>query len=123
MPPFKLTLFAGFHFADSKDRPLSLSSRKAKALLAWLALHPDHQHQREKLAGILWPDSNEIQARHSLRQALADLKKALPENSELLQTTKEWISLDSQKIEIDTLDFDQALAKGDEESLKHAIDL
>ena len=119
----KLTLFAGFHLEDCDGNALSGNSRKSKALLAWLALNPDHEHPREKLAGILWPDSDEVQARHSLRQALADLRKIIPPNSVLLQSTKDWILLDSEQIEVDALNFDKDLIKNNSSSLDHAIKL
>ncbi|MDP2975169.1 MAG: hypothetical protein Q8N45_03035 [Anaerolineales bacterium] len=43
---------------------------------AYLALHTE-QHPREKLAALLWGDSTDEQARHSLRTALAILRKHL----------------------------------------------
>lgn len=119
----KLTLFAGFHLTDCNGNTLSGGSRKSKALLAWLALNPDHEHPREKLAAILWPDSDEIQARHSLRQALTELRKILPTESTVLQSTKDWILLDSREIEIDALNFDRDLVKNDNQSFDHAIKL
>ena len=123
MSHLKLTLFSGFHLTDCDGNTLSGNSRKSKALLAWLALNPDHEHPREKLAAILWPDSDETQARHSLRQALADLRKILPANSTLLHTTKDWILLDSKQIEVDALRFNQDLKENSKQSIDHAIRL
>ena len=119
----ELKLFSGFQLFDQQGKMLSGISRKAKALLAWLALNPDKEYPREKLAGILWPDSNEMQARHSLRQALSSLRKILPVDSKLLQTTKDWILLDGNQIQIDVRHFDQALKTADAESLDKAINL
>ena len=51
-------------------RPVALTSRPAQALLAYLALHADAPQRRDKIAGLLWPDSTEANARRSLRQAL-----------------------------------------------------
>ncbi len=124
MPTFTLTLFADFSFSEGKEPLLLEIPRKSKALFAWLALHPDHQHQREKLAGILWPDSNEVQARHSLRQALVSIKKSLPTAyTKIFKTTKDWIFFSSEEVKIDTLCFDQALELNTEESLQEAITL
>jgi DNA-binding SARP family transcriptional activator len=120
---FNLTLFGGFQLLDSKKHPIALSARKSKALLAWLAVNPDHEHTREKLAGLFWPDSNEKQARHSLRQALADLRKIMPDPQGPLCTTKDWISLNSKMIIIDALVFDQAVSNGDEKSLDYANEI
>lgn len=58
---------------------MELSSRPAQALLAYLAINPQVNHRREKLAGRLWPDSTESNARSNLRQALWRLRKAVGE--------------------------------------------
>jgi tetratricopeptide (TPR) repeat protein len=48
--------------------------RKARALLAYLVLHPGKAVSRERLAGLLWGDRGEDQARGSLRQTLFELR-------------------------------------------------
>ncbi|MCH8076347.1 MAG: alpha/beta hydrolase, partial [SAR324 cluster bacterium] len=40
-------------------------------------MNPGQKHSREKLATLLWGDRMDEQARHSLRQALSALRKAL----------------------------------------------
>ncbi len=56
---------------------MALPTRKAEALLAYLALHPDARHSREKLAGMLWGGHTDAQARHNLRQCLSSLRRVL----------------------------------------------
>ena len=118
---YKLSLFGGFHLTDEHDKPILLTARKSKALLAWLAVNPDHQHPREKLAALLWPDSDEAQARHSLRQALGGLRKVMPDKEGPLQTTKDWIMLESQLISIDALKFDAVLSAANRDN--HSLDM
>lgn len=48
--------------------------RKARALLAYLAMHPGMRIGRERLLGLLWGERAEEQARASLRQAIQELK-------------------------------------------------
>ena len=48
-----------------------LPTKRAKALLAYLALHPEKPQARSKLAALLWEDSSDDKALESLRQALA----------------------------------------------------
>jgi len=50
---------------------------KARALLAYLALEAEHPHRRGRLAGLLWPDQPESEARHNLAQALHRLRTAI----------------------------------------------
>jgi len=56
---------------------IAISSRPAQSLLAYLVLTAGTPHRREKLAGLLWPDSLEETARDNLRHALWRVRKAL----------------------------------------------
>lgn len=57
-------------------RPLEVDTRKAVAVLAVLALQPGPQ-SRERLAALLWPESDEEHARSALRRTLSTLNRAL----------------------------------------------
>src|SRR5574341_398441 len=64
------------------DVPIqSFESDKVRALLAYLVVEADRSHSREKLIGLLWPDSSEEAARHNLRQALFNLRLALADHT------------------------------------------
>ena len=52
-------------------------SQKALALLVYLAVEAERPHRRERLAGLFWPEFGDQAARHSLRQALANLRLLL----------------------------------------------
>ncbi len=56
---------------------IELTARKAQSLFAYLLMNLGTQHRREKVAGILWPDSDEASARSKLRYALWQLRKAI----------------------------------------------
>src|SRR5262249_34312139 len=56
---------------------LHLPSRKALALLTYLVIQPGEFQPRDKLAALLWGDTPNERARHSLRQALATVRGAL----------------------------------------------
>src|SRR5215212_5623751 len=60
-----------------KKNIVSISSRPAQSLFAYLILNAGNSHRREKLAGMLWPDSLEETARDNLRHALWRIRKAL----------------------------------------------
>src|SRR5260221_2357322 len=61
-----------------KKKSLNISSRPAQSLFAYLISSAGTAHRREKLAGLLWPDSLEETARDNLRHALWRIRKALP---------------------------------------------
>jgi DNA-binding SARP family transcriptional activator len=77
MARLSLTLLGGFQAELGAARAVSLPSRKARALLAYLALTPGQAHPRDKLAALLWGDSSDERARHSLRQALVNIRDGL----------------------------------------------
>src|SRR5215217_7494886 len=58
-------------------KAVAIPSRPAQSLFAYLILSAGTLHRREKLAGIMWPDSLEETARDNLRHALWRIRKAL----------------------------------------------
>jgi WD40 repeat protein/basic membrane lipoprotein Med (substrate-binding protein (PBP1-ABC) superfamily)/DNA-binding SARP family transcriptional activator len=58
-------------------QPVAIPSRQAQSLFAYLALHNGLVHRREKLAGLLWPDASDENARAYLRHGLWQIRKAL----------------------------------------------
>src|SRR6185369_11815324 len=61
-----------------KSKSINIASRPSLSLFAYLILSAGIAHRREKLAGLLWPDSLEETARDNLRHALWRIRKALP---------------------------------------------
>ena len=62
---------------ESGDCRLGKVPKKARALLAFLAAQAGQPVTRERLADLLWPYQGSEQARHSLRNCLLELRKAL----------------------------------------------
>ncbi len=63
--------------ARTNGRPVELRTRKAAAVLGYLALSETRQEGRERLVGLLWSRSDEEKARASLRQVVRELRSAL----------------------------------------------
>lgn len=57
--------------------PVEIPSRSAQSLLSYLLLNTGIVHRREKLAGLLWLDATEANARSYLRKALWQARKSL----------------------------------------------
>ena len=88
----EVRLFGKFEVSfDGKTIPIT--SRPAQSLFAYLILHAGTAHRREKLAGMLWPDSLEETARDNLRHALWRLRKALSS-----KTTTAYLLIDDLSI-------------------------
>ncbi len=95
------------------DRLLSpLASARAETLLTYLVLHRDTPQSRQHLAFILWPDSDEAQARTNLRHVLHDLRSALPDADRFLDVsprTLRWRT--DASYWLDVAAFEDALAR------------
>jgi len=59
--------------------PVPFRYDKLRALLAYLAVEASRPHPRDALAGLLWPDVPDRDARRNLNQALFNLRQALDE--------------------------------------------
>ena len=75
-PKLEVRLLGKFDIRHD-GKPIIISSRPAQSLFAYLILKAGTADRREKLAGLLWPDSPETTARENLRHALWRLRKAL----------------------------------------------
>jgi len=75
MSPLRLGLLGGFR-AEVEGKKLLLP-KKSQGLLAYLVMSVGEMQSRAKLAGLLWGDTGEEQARNSLRQALFVIRKSL----------------------------------------------
>ena len=74
---FEMRLFGPFTvLRDGQPLP-PLRTRKGQSLLALLVLRAGRAVERPWLAGVLWPESPEAQARYNLRRSLSDLRQAL----------------------------------------------
>jgi DNA-binding SARP family transcriptional activator len=124
MARLTISLLGGFRVAcEGRSRP-ALTRKKSQALLALLALRPGTGYARDTLTALLWSDSSDEQARHSLRQELHELRRALaPTRTRALLVDAERIALDAQAVEVDVLRFERLAADGTPEALKRAADL
>ncbi len=93
-------------------RPVTgVNTSRLQSLIAYLILHGDVPQPRDRLAFTLWPASSEPQARTNLRQLIHNLKRALPAETNVLETDHSEIRWRrSEKCTIDTVEFEAALA-------------
>ncbi|MDX8481696.1 alpha/beta fold hydrolase [Mesorhizobium sp. VK24D] len=116
-----LHLLGGFDFAGA-GAAVPAFSRKARAMVAYLALQAGHSQSREKLAALLWSLNGDTQARMSLRQAVSAVRKAMQKSGGGRFLTEGT----SIALHLDDFDFDvarfEALAKSSSpEDLEQAL--
>ena len=106
-----LKLLGGFQAQVEGGEPVEVPGRKAQALLAFLASPPGVEHARDELAALLWPDMPAAQARANLRLNLFGLRRALA-FADCLRLERDTVVLDATRVDVDTVAFERALARG-----------
>ncbi len=109
----RLSLLGGFSLHVGDGDEVTIASKKARGLLAYLALARGKSASREQIAAIFWPDSGEKEARQSLRQALSALRKALGDAGDVLSADSGQVGLLGDRIEVDVDRVLEALASDD----------
>ncbi|UXC37800.1 tetratricopeptide repeat protein [Cupriavidus gilardii] len=120
MAAVHLDLFGGFTLSSPDGTPLPLSARKARAVLAYLALADGRPQPRDKLAALLWPDSHAEQARTSLRQALSAVRRAV-EGYPVVLSDADRVALCG--VAVDVVAFEDHLRAATPDALEAAVAL
>jgi len=118
-----MRLLGGFELESAAGAPIALPPKKARALLAYLALSAGRPQSRDRLAALLWEEADEAQARTSLRQALSAIRKALPESDGLLEADTENIRLDTTRLHVDALELSRHALSEEVRRLEQAANL
>ncbi len=95
---------------ERDNQILKVDTRKATALLAYLALSGERP-SRDWLAAFLWPDTDDRRAKAALRRTLSALKSAV--GAAAIFASREAIGLEADAVWCDVMAFRQALQQGD----------
>ena len=94
------------------------SSGRRLALLALLASARGGAVTRDKIVGLLWPESPTDRARHQLSDTLYILRNALGED--VVRSTGDDVALNTELVSSDVADFERLL---DEGQLERAVEI
>lgn len=102
----------GTAFVSRDGLPLdgAASQRRVLAVLSILAVHGTPGISRDKLLGILWPESAPDRARHALTQSLYNVRRALQCDDAILVGPD--LRLNSARIGSDVEAFEEAVSRG-----------
>jgi DNA-binding SARP family transcriptional activator/KaiC/GvpD/RAD55 family RecA-like ATPase len=107
----ELSLFGGFRVRLQPGPTLTLPTRKAQALLAYLAVPLGQPHPRGQLAALLWGETREESARASLRQALFAIRRAVGESSlPSIVLEGDTLALEPSSVDVDVAAFERLMA-------------
>src|SRR5690349_4657826 len=123
MASIRLDLFGGFQIESPGSTGIAISSKKGRALLAYLALQGRTQ-SREKLSGLLWSAREQAQAYSSLRHELVELRRAFAGlDPPPLVIDGDSVALAAQAVETDVAEFERHVAGATAEGLQAAASL
>jgi len=124
MASIDLKLLGGFQVQLAHGVPVRVPTRKAQALLAYLALPCGLAHPRDKVTSLLWGGMREGQARRNLRQTLFTIRKALPVTApDGLRLDAPDLSLVPAAFDVDVARFEGLLMQGTPHALAQAAAL
>jgi DNA-binding SARP family transcriptional activator len=120
MASLRLILLGGFQVRGA-GQEIDVAGRKERALLAVLAMPAGEPRSRDKLAGLLWSDRADNQARDSLKQAVFKLRKSFAGVEPVpLLADREFLSLERAAVAVDVAEFEQLICMGTMEALARA---
>jgi DNA-binding SARP family transcriptional activator len=125
----RVSVLGGQQISDDRDGGVQVRSSRALALVAYLAVHAAVPHARQRIAGLLWPESGDAQALTNLRRELHHLRQALGDDGSLLVTARDLCWVDAPTCHVDVRVFDTertaalaAAAAGDDHAaIGHAV--
>ncbi|MGV3551734.1 BTAD domain-containing putative transcriptional regulator [Rhizobium sp.] len=118
----KILLLGGFRIQNEITGQLRLTGKRGPAIIAYLSMCPGMSATREKLADLLWRDSNSDQSRNNLRQTLSVMRQDLSRaGCNLVNFGRESIQLDASAILVDVLEFEAGLAARSAQELDGAL--
>src|SRR5215831_5694867 len=110
-----IRLFGAVQFTWEGKQVRGINSNRLRSLLAFLVMRAEAPQSREQLAALIWPDSDEGQARTNLRQLLHHFRRALPDDCALLVSDGDALQWQrSPACAVDVYQFDRALEQAAE---------
>jgi DNA-binding SARP family transcriptional activator len=123
MAPIRLDLLGGFQAAAPGGVVIPISSKKARALLAYVACQ-QRPPTREKLSGLLWSTRDQAQAQNSLRHELVELRRAFEHVSPSpFVFSGDTVGFAVDTVETDVAEFERYAVDRSMESLQSAARL
>ncbi len=112
----EIRLLGGFDLRCGEEPVQRFESQKARALVAYLAMHHGQSISRERLSTLLWAEKDEQAARRNLRQVLYSLRSLFREvapDLEVFTSGAQEVGLEpGVDLWLDVFEFEAATARG-----------
>lgn len=99
---FRLNLLGELELRSGNGALIEISAKKSKALIVYLVLSHDGARTRDRIARLLWSDTELTFAKTNLRQCLSALRKQIDnQRNGLIATHGNQVILDLSKVDLD----------------------
>jgi len=116
----RLNVLGPFEVQWTDGEPVGLTTKKAQALLAYLAVERVRPHTREHLATMLWADTGDERARHNLRQAMSKIRSSC---DSVVKASDDCLAIDPASCAVDVIEFESLAKSDDPQELRQCLDL
>jgi adenylate cyclase len=116
----RLNVLGAFEVRSSDGEAPQILSRKAQALLGFLAVENKRPHSREQLATLLWSAAGDERARHNLRQSLSKIRACC---DSLLIASGDSLAINAQRCAVDIVEFERLSKSNDAVELGRCLEL
>lgn len=119
-----IKLFGKFSVLDANGATIPIAGAKTQGLVSYLALNTEMPPSRDRLMALFWGDRFTDQARQSLRQAIAKLKRSLnADGAEAIITEHDRVGLNPDVVRVDVDEFASLVAQDGVDATTRAIAL
>jgi DNA-binding SARP family transcriptional activator len=121
----RISVIGTFRVLSLSGDDLTPTGRKARGLLALLALAPDRRRSRAALQDKLWSDRAPEQGSASLRQTLTEVRRVLGRHRDCLTSDLRSVSLAPERVtvDLDTTDFAELAQRAEPPLLLDEVDV
>lgn len=120
---FEIRLFGKFEVVAADGTPIAVAGAKTQGLIAFLAMNMGMPPTRDRIINLFWGDRFTDQARQSLRQAIAKLRRILPDGDRALLVEHDRIAFNPEAVRVDVDRFTELADDGSSESALDAVAL
>jgi len=116
----RLNVLGRFEAQWSDGVPVEITTKKAQALLAYLAVERARPLTRDQLATLLWANTGDERARHNLRQALSGIRRCC---DGVVTANGDCLAIDSAGCAVDVIEFEGLANSDDPDELQRCLEL
>lgn len=118
-----IQLFGKLSVFDPSGQPIPVVGAKTQGLVAYLALNTDMPPSRDRLTALFWGDRFTDQARQSLRQAIAKLKRMFEGAGDAIVTEHDRVGFNPALVKVDAEELAQLAIDPSPDARRNAVAL